>query len=153
MQRGLVIAAVVAVAGIGIAAVRPGELPMFQMLNGQPIRWTMTDGGESGLYGTPPQCAPLAGSGGATGITAQVIKLTPDVPVNLCVRPALGANVPGTGVGWDGGCSNVVGNPNFGDPLQPNQAHYVLLSGDPQATYICAHSDAGTVATAIFRMY
>lgn len=154
MKRTLIALAVLFVAALGIAASRPGELPMFQMLNGQPVRWIQTDGGPSGLFGTPPICIPLANSGGATGVTAQVIKLTPDVPINLCVRPALGGDLSAGPVNaWDGGCNAINGDMNFGDPLQPWQAQYVVLSADPLAAYICASGDGGTVRTPVFRMY
>lgn len=154
MRRVLPAAALLGLAALALGAVRPGELPMFQMLNGQPVRWIQTDGGPSGFFGTPPLCIPLANSGGASGVTAQVIKLTPDVPINLCVRPALGGNLnQGELIAWDGGCNTINADINFGDPLQPWQPHYVLLKDDPLAAFICATGDGGTVRTPVFRMY
>ena len=84
-----------------------------------------------------------------TMLTNSVVKLTPDVPMNVCVRPQLDVNT-GKALAWDGGCSTNPGDLNFGDPIQPNQPYYLNVA--PGATTLCEVNDAGTANTAVFRM-
>lgn len=142
MNRALAFGfALALIAAVALAARPASEFQMFMLLNGQPARWTMTDGGQSGLYASSgTACAPLSGG------SASIIKLTPNGPLNLCVRPT----TTGGGKDWDGGCNTIAGDVNFGDPVPALTAHYVLL--DPAATHVCGVSDAGVIQTAIFRM-
>lgn len=146
MKRALLIAAGV-LAVLLLVAARPGsEFGMMQMLNGQPVRWTLPDGGESGLYAASGKaCASLSGS------SAQVVMVVPELPLNLCIRPNGGETAAWGTNNWDGGCNTITGDPSFGVPLQPWVPFYAVL--DPAATAICASSDAGTVQAGIWRMY
>jgi len=139
VRRILIIASLPVLALLFMAA-RPGsEFGMMQMLNGQPTRWTLPDGGQSGLYATSGKaCAALAGS------NAQVVMVVPETPTNLCAQPTT------SGSPWDGGCNTIVGDVSFGVPLQPFQPWYIVL--DPATTAICGASDAGTVQATLWRM-
>lgn len=117
------------------AAGRPsGQLVLDWQLNGQAERWTLPDGGASGLFASSGQaCAPLAGG----SATPSVILLVPETPTNLCIRPTT------TSPDWDGGCNTIDTDVNFGVPLQPWVPQRILL--EQRATSICGASDAGIV--------
>lgn len=131
-----------AAAFVALAATRPGsEFIMLTDLNGQEVRWTMADGGPSGMFGTGQQCMPLAQLPAAANSTIEVM---PGAPINLCVRSAFSAP------SWDGGCNGIATDPNFGVPLQPFVPKFMLLSST--ATHLCQVSDAGTGVTSVFSM-
>ena len=126
--------------GAAFAGRPASEFNLFTMLNGHRIRWTLPDGGASGLF---------AASGTTcftfTPAQQQVLLFVPELPVNVCIRP------DSTGVAWDGGCNLTTTDPNLGDPLLPWVPWFEVV--DPQATTICGISDAGVVRTPIWRMY
>ena len=130
------------IAAVALAATRPaGELQMFTMLNGHPTRWVMTDGGVSGMYGTGIQCVPLTTCASATCSTLLVV---PTAPVNVMLRPSPNQT-------WDSGMSQVVGDLNFGEPLQPWVPRYFVPHGG--ATHLCQTTDAGSsAATPVWQM-
>jgi len=137
-MRNLLLAVALLSAGVMLmAADRPtNETALLTQLNGVPARFVMVDGGVSGMYGTGMQCVPITGG--------YVYKLKPLAPVNYVVRPQ-------PGVTWDGGMSQAVGDMNFGDPLQPWQAEYVLTH--KTSTHICQTTDAGSsAATPVWRV-
>jgi hypothetical protein len=138
-------------AAVLLMAARPGtELQLFTQLNGQPVRWALPDAGASGLYNSSGQaCAKLTGG---SPLPVQVVMVVPEVPINICVRPATSTFTSGswTNTGWDGGCNSITKDFNFGVPLQPYVPWYVVV--DPNATQICAVSDGGLVSAALWLM-
>lgn len=138
MKRALAFGFGLALIAAAALAARPaGEFSMFLMLNGHATRWVMADGGWSGMYGSGQQCMPISGK--------SVLKAIPTAPVNIVVRPTP------DGVGWDGGTSIGVGDPNFGEPLQPWVPWYVIPHQN--ATHLCQTTDAGTAAaTPVWQM-
>lgn len=113
------------------AARPPGPFSLELQRNGQAERWTMPDGGRSGLFaGSGQACAPLG------TVTGSVLLIVPEGPVNLCMRPSSASP------SWDGGCNTIDGDENFGVPLQPWVEKVVVVEN---ATHVCAASDAGVV--------
>lgn len=139
MKKTLVISAVAVAA---LMAARPGsEYSMLTLLNGEEVRWTMADGGQSGMFGTGQQCMPVASLPAAANSTVEVV---PTVPINLCER-STSAFPP-----WDGGCNTIAGDINFGVPLQPYVSKWILLRSS--TTHLCQVTDAGTAVTPVFSM-
>lgn len=133
--------AALAIIAVVLMAARPGnEFILLTELNGQEVRWTMADGGQSGMFGSGTQCMPLAQIPAAANLTVQVNPLN---PINLCVRSSLAGT-------WDGGCSMTATDVNFGVPLQPFVPKFILLSST--ATHLCQVSDAGSATTPVFSM-
>lgn len=124
-----------------LTAARPGnEFNLVTQLNGQDVRWTMSDGGQSGMGGT--SCMSLSTLPGAAN---GVVDVVPAAPINLCV---VNASAVGDAA-WDGGCNTYVGDPNFGLPLQGYVSKVVVLK--TTATHLCQATDAGAAAaTAVF---
>ena len=134
-----------------IAARPQSDLQLFTQLNGQPVRWTMADAGQSGLYASSGTvCVPLDGGtlSNTQPFKPNVLKLTSETPVNICVRPQVDSN--GVRLPWDGGCNAYSGDVNFGDPIQAFVPYYVVPH--PNATWVCGVSDAGVVRAAVFQM-
>ena len=152
MKRALLTLSLLGLAVLVMAA-RPGnEQALVQQLNGQPARvrgadggpwgvFTMFDGGAANSIG----CVPLTGtttttnSGGTSNtVSANVIMLTPMVPVNVCIAPSVGAAY------WDGGCNFNPQDLNFGIPMAAGVPQYI--TPDYAARWLCAVSDAGYVS-------
>lgn len=126
---------------LAMAAARPSSIfGLLQQLNGHPVRWTMTDGGQSYMTGSGMQCVPLAGApnGGP-------FLIVPEAPINLCIRPQPGLSA------WDGGCNGIASDVNFGTPVGAWAPQYVTPAAG--ATYICAVSDAGTFQASVWGEY
>lgn len=129
-----------AVFAIAFMAARPGnEYLLLLNLNGEEVRWVMADGGVSGMYGSGQQCMPVAQLPAACNSTIEVV---PTAPINLCERST------SVGQGWDGGCNTIVGDMNFGIPLQPYVSKFIVLRS--QTTHLCQAGDAGSVVTPVF---
>jgi hypothetical protein len=139
---GAMVLGVLALAAAPSLPGRPGsEFSLVQMLNGTNVRWYLFDGGVSQLQSTGGTIAYLllADSG------AQVVKVCPLTPMNLCVKPTT------TDPTWDAGCSATTGDYNFGEPMAPFVCKSIVL--DPQAMWIAAMSDSGIVNAAVFKQY
>lgn len=148
MKRALWLLLVVPV----LLAARPQtELDLLTRLNGVPVRWTMLDGGQSGLFSTTGGlvCSPLTGTD-VKGVSfrATVVKLVPLAPMNVCVRPYVMPN--GVQQPWDGGCNGISGDSNFGDSIIAGAPYYFVPQ--PENAYVCAVSDAGVVMGALYDM-
>lgn len=137
-------------AAVVLMAARPGDqFRLFTQLNGQPVRWTLPDGGFSGLYAASGiACMPLSGgttingSGAAVSFTPSVVLLETSTASNVCFRPSQ------VSPKWDAGCNLTDTDENFGVPTQAFVPQYVVL--DVAATQICAVSDAGTVRVSVW---
>lgn len=121
-----------------LAAPRPQSPgPVITLLNGQPTRWVMADGGLSGMYGPGVQC--MVAPAGA------VVKLNPLNAIHLCVRPT------------DGGCTATATDQNYGDYLAAQSPHWVVLRDDAAdgGEVLCSVPAAGQGdgGAAVFRMY
>jgi hypothetical protein len=127
-------------------AARPGnEFQLATQLNGQPTRFTLADGGRSGLYAASGvACASLVGAKNNSGvaISPNVLLFVPETPTNLCVRPNSGSPR------WDGGCNMITGDENYGVPTQAWVPSYIVP--DVNATAVCGISDAGVVRGALW---
>lgn len=135
--------AFIAVAVVALMAARPGtEKDLMTNLNGEEVRWVMADGGISGMYGTGQQCMPVASIPAACN---NVVEVVPTVPINLCERSTALAER------WDGGCSTITGDKNFGVPLQPYVSKFIVLRNT--TTHLCQVGDGGTAATAVFGLH
>lgn len=151
MKHAAIAVAAFIAAPLLMAAGRPGtELNLLTGLNGEEVRWTMFDGGQSGMYGSGLQCMPVADLPAAAN---GVVELQPLQPIVLCERsttrlPVMAADGGVLVPRWDGGCNQIVGDPNFGVQLQPSAPKYVVLRAD--TTHLCQASDAGTANTAVF---
>lgn len=133
---GLAIAAVPGSAVTSAVLARPpGEFSMFTMLNGEPTRWTMPDGGQSGMYGSGIQCMPVPPPGVTGGV---VLKMQASAAAYLCVGST------------DGGCNTTVTDINYGDPLAASTNVFVILRDD--TTRVCQLPVTGSVNTPVFRM-
>lgn len=134
------------IAGLVLGAVafagRPGtEYQLLINLNGEEVRWTMGDGGQSGLFGTGRVCMPVSELPAGANSTIEVM---PTVPINLCERSTTA--VPR----WDGGCNGVTGDPNYGVQLQAFVPKFATLRSS--TTHLCAVSDAGVVIAPVFSL-
>ncbi len=167
------VAALVFVVALGVSAVaiaaRPGnEFLLETQLHGQNTRWTMADGGKSGVFteapdggalnpscscilinnAKSPQNLPLLGDGGlapaADGGAPTPVYTSFSANV-LYLWSFTAAHVcirpSAASPVWDGGCNVSVRDENFGDPLPANTGRYVVP--DQRATTLCACSDAG----------
>ncbi len=155
MRKALAIIAALAGAVLLMAARPVSELQLMTQLNGQPIRWTLADGGPSGLFSqfdagslNSVACVPLVGTLNGQAFTPNVIELLPEVPMNVCIRPMVGLN--GVALPWDGGCSGATTGVNGGVAIQPWAPWFVVPHVN--ATHICAASDAGYVRGALFQL-
>lgn len=131
---------------------RPGtEFQLLTNLNGEEVRWSMTDGGWSGIFGTGTACMQVKPSDGGTlgqvpAAANNVVQVMPMVPINLCER-SVTVLTPNR---WDGGCSTYPGDQNFGTSLQPGVPKFVVLRDS--TTHLCAASDGGTVIAPVSSM-
>ncbi len=150
MRRALV--AAVALAALAAWAARPAtELDLLTRLNGQPARWVLPDAGRSMLKAASGMaCAALTGGTDQRGasFTPSVILISPEVPLNVCIKPYVAPN--GVTQPWDGGCNTIVGDENYGTPIQPWQGFYFVPQA--QATTLCAVSDGGVVQATLYDM-
>jgi len=161
LKRAILSAVLGAIAVVALMAARPGnEFQLLTQLNGQPTRWTLPDGGRSGVFtvfdagaANATACVTLRNGRVATGRLAdagfafndyvpQVLLMVPSTPVVVCVRPGAASTY------WDGGCSQSLADENYGVPIQPFQPWYVVP--EQQATTLCASSDAGYVQLPIW---
>lgn len=125
---------------LGATFNRPyNDLQLFTMLNGQPIRFVMPDGGASGMFGSGQQCMAVT--------PGDVMKLTPPAAIYLCLPSPTAAG--GTGVVWDGGCNSTATDMNMGDYIGSNVEHYVV---NKDATFMCQMPVTGSVSTPVFRL-
>ena len=156
MNRAVAVVAVLA--GPLLLAARPGtEQQLVQQLNGQPTRWTMPDGGRSGMFAaTNTACMPLTNATTIiTGAAVRPIKpntllVVPLTAGNLCVRPSAFSTF------WDGGCNAYFpGDENYGVPLAPWVPQYITpdvmvtdTTGSPAG--LCFSGDAGSVVVPVW---
>lgn len=150
MKRALTLASILGFA-VALMAARPvSEFELLTRLNGQPARWVLPDAGRSGLFAASGKaCAALSGTDqNGKAFTPTVVLLVPEVPLNVCVKPYVAPN--GVTQPWDGGCNTLVGDENYGTPVQPWVPFYFV----PQsaATAVCAASDGGTVTGTLYDM-
>jgi hypothetical protein len=167
MKRIAIVAVFAAVAAVTMAARPISELQLFTQLNGQPVRWRMPDGGQSGIFtvydagaANAMACALLSdavqwtgatladGGRATTALTPNVLMLMPEVPVNICVRPQVDAS--GKALPWDGGCNGSTSDINAGVPWQP-WVPFFTVPGE-RATHLCAFSDAGYLRAELNQM-
>lgn len=149
MKKALVISAVAVVA---LMAARPGsEQQLVQQLNGQPSRWVMPDAGRSGVFtlydaGTANNrgCMPLTGATNSAGasVSPNVLVFVPLVPVNVCIRPSVFSPV------WDGGCTTLPQDENYGLPLPVGVPQY--LTPDTSARSLCFVTDGGYLSVPVW---
>lgn len=145
MRKALTAVAVLLAMG-ALMALTPvsTEFQMLRLLNGEEVRWVMTDGGRSGMYGTGLTCMPLAELPAAAN---GVVELVTNSPINLCERSTSLRD----GRVWDGGCNTIAGDINFGLPVQPYIPKFIVLRSG--TTHLCQATDGGTtVQTAAFAM-
>lgn len=158
-----------------LMAARPGnEFQLQTQLFGQPVRWTMPDGGRSGVFTAVSDggllngtgCMPLYGAKTPTnlpllpdgGLVPKDDGGAPDPVFNLIsanvllVVPLVGVNVcirpSANSPTWDGGCNATPTSENYGVPLPVGTPQYIVP--DSNATSLCAVSDAGTVALPVW---
>jgi len=121
---------------------RPAELPMFQMLNGEISRDTLSDGGGVVLATTD------AGIGCASLVTGAVYELHCNANAHVCPF-------------GDGGCSTSITSPAYGRPLAASSAsspapYYLVLQPNPTAgatKLVCAMPAAtASLTCAAFRL-
>lgn len=141
-----------------LIAARPGtEQQLVQQLNGQPTRWTMPDGGRSGMFSaTNIACMPLTNATTIiNGVAVRPIKpnvllVVPITPGNLCIRPSAASTY------WDGGCvAYYPGDENQGVPLAPGVPQYitpesVVTDQTAGAVGLCFSGDAGSVVVPVW---
>ena len=126
-----------------LLAARPGsEWTLVQQLNGQPVRLVMADGGLAGIAGagTANVCIPITTLKNTLNQTqaANVFMFVPlSSSINFCVQPSIAHPR------WDGGCSSVVNDINYGTPAAQNVPQY--FTPDSKARHFCAVGDAGTI--------
>lgn len=157
MKRfSLAVAAVVVVPLL--MAARPGtEFDLVTQLNGQPTRWTMPDGGRSGMFSASNiACMPLTNATTIiNGVAVRPIKpnvllIIPITAGNLCVRPN------STSTYWDGGCNAYYpGDENYGAPMAPGVPQYIVpdkmvTDTTGSAAGLCFSGDAGTVVVPVW---
>lgn len=141
MNRLPFLAAVCAIA-VATMAARPGtEFDMLSHLNGQEVRWSLPDGGASGMSGSGIQCMDVRNLPAPANSVVEVMPLN---PINLCYV-SITAVPP-----WDGGCGLNANDINAGVPLQALVPKYALLKSS--TTHLCQVSDAGTATTIVFSM-
>lgn len=134
-----------------LLAARPGtEFNLVTQLNGQPTRWTLPDGGRSGVFSaTTSGCMTLSTpttiiNGTSTrAFVPNVLLIVPGTPGGLCIRPSTQSTY------WDGGCTSYSPtDENFGVPMAVGVPQYIVPTTG--ATAICFHGDAGTVSVPIW---
>lgn len=129
-------ASVVALLLLGVTANRPqSDAILFLKLNGEPRRWAMSDGGQSGMFGSGVQCMNVTGG--------DVLKMTPLADVLICVPEIDG--------GWDGGCSTTATDIHYGDPAPANNPYYLVLQDSTPR--VCMVPVTGSANVPAFKMY
>ena len=151
MKRALTLASLAGFAALVMAA-RPGnEQQLIQQLNGQPSRWTMPDGGRSGVFTVFDggalnnlACVNISGATNSAGqaVSANVILLVALGPANVCVRPSVFSPL------WDGGCNTIPWDENYGVPVPAGVPQYI--TPDSAARSLCAVGDAGFLAVPLW---
>ena len=168
MRRFLVVLATLAVVPLLMAA-RPGtEFQLETQLSGQNVRWTMADGGKSGIFtlfdagmvnnfgcvlinnAKTPQRIPLLNDGGISPLV--------DGGAPPPVYTSIGANVirltsllavnycvrpSAFSPVWDGGCNTTPTDENYGQPLAAGST--VTIVPESAATTLCAITDSGFI--------
>lgn len=150
MSRALPLVALLSV-GAALMAARPGsEFQLVTQLNGQPIRVRMADGGAWGVFTVSDGgaansfgCAPITNLVNVVGgaVSANVLVFVPLQAMNFCVMPSAQAPL------WDGGCSVVPTDINYGWPVAAGVPQYV--TPDSVAQQICFTTDAGSITQPI----
>lgn len=121
---------------------RPAELPMFQMLNGEVTRDTLSDGGGVNMSTTD------AGIGCADLVTGGVYEVHCNANAHLCPF-------------GDGGCSTSILSPAYGRPVAASSAsspqpYFLVLQGNSTAgatKLVCAMpAAAASLTCAAFRL-
>ena len=126
---------------LGAVSLRPNNVTaLLTILNGQPIRFQLPDGGPSGMYGSGEQCMAVT--------PGLIYKLTPPSPIYLCT-PSPTAGNGASGTTWDGGCNSTAADMNMGDYIGANVEHYVNTK---DCTTICQVPASGSVNTPVFLM-
>lgn len=109
---GLVVSSAPAEAGP-----RPGsELALFLRLNGVAQRWTLADGGQSGLYGSAATCMPVSGP--------QVVVLQCSAAVHICDAST------------DAGCNTTATDINYGRKTAADTERFIVVD-DGISTSVC----------------
>lgn len=89
------------------------ELSLFLVLNGERVRPTQADAGGLTLYTVDAGIASITVSGGSVYYM--------ECPTTACHVCSPGPD----GITWDGGCSNVVGDPNYGSLITSGGYRYI----------------------------
>ena len=156
MKRALLTLSLLGLAVLVMAARPASDLQLFTQLNGQPVRWVLPDGGQSGLFtqfdagaANYVTCAALDG-GSLNGVAFKpnALMFMPEVPVNICIRPQVDMN--GRQMTWDGGCNGTTNDINGGTAWQAFVPFFAVPH--PNAAWFCAFSDAGYVRGALSQM-
>lgn len=169
MKRALAVAGLLGLAAL-VTAARPGtQLQLDTQLNGQATRWTLADGGKSGIFtnvsdggllngygcilinnAKTPTNLPILPDGGISptvdgGPPAPVYNSISANVIRLVPLQAVNYCIRPSSISkvWDGGCNAVPVDENYGVPLAAGVAKDVVL--DPAATTLCAITDAGTL--------
>ena len=169
MKRALAVTGLLGLAVL-VSAARPGtELQLDTQLSGQNTRWTLADGGKSGIFTQVPDGGALNPSCGCVLInnakTPTNLPILPDGGISPLpdggapapVYNSISANVlylqslagpinyclrpSAMSPVWDGGCNVSVLDENYGTPWPNNTV--LRLVPDSKATTLCACSDAG----------
>jgi hypothetical protein len=128
-----------------VTANRPqNEVSVLQKLNGEAHRWTMNDGGQSGMFGSGLQCMYIT--------PGDVLKMTPSADVVVCARGvSLYPDGGSDGGQWDGGCNTTVTDINYGDPAAANNPYFMLTLDTTQQ--VCMVPATGSANVPVFKMY
>lgn len=109
---GLTVASTEAMAGPGDRP--PSELALFLRLNGVRQRYTLADGGASGLYGTTASCMPVSAK--------DVLVINCSAAAYICDSST------------DAGCSTTATDINYGAPLAASTDRYIVVDPDTSST-------------------
>jgi hypothetical protein len=149
MRKLAIVAVLFGAATVALAA-RPGsEFQLLTQLNGQPLRWTMPDGGASGIHvAAANACMPIFGakmiqnSNPATPVFPSIIMFIPPTNgMHVCLRPSTSSTY------WDGGCNAYYPSDlNYGMPVAQGVPQYITPDNLAAAVgLLCVAGDAGSI--------
>lgn len=145
MKRALTLVAVAAV--LGFAAWKadarpPAPFSLDLMLNGEPQRPLQADGGGLLLFTADAGLASTTVVGGGVYLVVTV-----GTACNVCTFGP--TNTLGTSL--DGGCSNVVQAPNYGEPIASGASRKFVLQ-DATTTLVAVPTTGASCVAPVFRL-
>lgn len=122
-----------AVASSGaMAAERPSsDLALFLRLNGVRQRYTLADGGVSGLYGSAATCMPVSAN--------DVLVMQCSATAHICASST------------DAGCSTTATDINYGAKLSADTDRYIVVDTAVSST-LCMVPATGSANCPVWRM-